>query len=122
MSNFQKVDSRYHELASFLLDGLTDHFREKMEQAFKQVDLDILVPAGAEFSYDRSIKARVDHVYFYLSAPRGEDRILLCKFDVVGVDQHGAKFSERLTEKQIGHQLPWDKIELPSDAKMILEI
>jgi hypothetical protein len=121
MSDFQKVDSRYHELSSCLMDGLTDCFRERMEQVFKQVDLDIHWPAGGEFLYERLIRARVDHVYFYLSAPRGEDRILLYRFDVTGVDQFGAKFSERLTDKQIGHLLPWDKVELPIGAKMILE-
>jgi hypothetical protein len=121
MSNFKKVDSRYHELSSYLLDRLTDCFRERIEQAFKQVDLDINWPAGGEFSYERLIRARVEHTYFYLSAPRGEERILMCAFDVVGTDQFGVRFSERLSEKQISRLLPWDKVVLPIDVKMTLE-
>lgn len=118
MSAFQKLDSRYHELTSQFQDEMTNVFREKLEEIFCKLDIEFDLPAGGDCSYDRKIKAKIEHVYFYLSAPRGEDRILMYKFDVVGSDQRGCNFSGRLSEKQIGHLLPWDQVGVPKNFNL----
>lgn len=118
MSSFIKFSSLYRDAMDDVLDKLNEAYQEKLNHKFIGTEVKLTVLQGDGFSYDRNIKGVVKKVHLKLSRPDIDVPLLMCNFEIEGVDQFGASYNEILKEKDLTDQIPWsdfrnfEKIEL----------
>lgn len=118
MSGFLKVSSSYHEASKFLLDRLTDIFTERLSSVLTGFEVELKVPPGSGFTYERHIRGKICGVYFWLSNPAGEVPMTMCKFEIKGQDQFGIDFKDLLRENDLITKIPWQKFTPPTNHEI----
>lgn len=113
MSTFARINSKHQEFLIETIDGLNAFFSQRVLEAFSSLDLMLKVEPTTKHPYERHVKAKIEKVNFFISSPRGEEPLLMCSFEVKGVDQNGESFSDKLPEHKLGIDLPWDTVVLP---------
>lgn len=105
MPSFRTVQREYTEAADEVLSQLTDMFSERLTDVFRGVDVELLIPAGYGYAYERRVKGYIVEVRVSGASPD-----LDCEFRVRGHDQCGRTFYGGVSEYKLITKLPWDRL------------
>lgn len=105
MPSFLTVQREYNEAAAGVLSQLDDIFAERLNGVFRGVDVELVVPAGYGYAYERRIKGYIAEV-----SVMSDDTNFECEFRVRGHDQCGRTFYGSVSEHKLATKLPWDRL------------
>jgi hypothetical protein len=108
MSSFIKFSSLYRDAMDDSLDKFNNAYQEKLNQIFIGTEVNLTVSQSDGFNYDRNITGVVKKVHLKFSRPDIDVPLLMCHFDIEGVDQFGASYNATLKEKDLLGKIPWD--------------
>ena len=105
MPSFDAVQREYTEAVADVLSQLTDRFTERLNDVFRGFDVQLVMPAGYGYAYERRIKGYIVEVNLMR-----DDTNLECEFRVRGYDQCGRTFYSLVSEHKLATKLPWDRL------------
>lgn len=108
MSSFIKFSSLYRDALDDSLDKLNNAYQEKLNQIFIGTEVNLTVSQSDGFNYDRDITGTVKKVHLKFSRPDIDVPLLMCHFDIEGVDQFGTPYKSTLKEKDLSGKIPWE--------------
>ena len=101
-----------------MLDNITGIFSDRLNATFTGLEVELKVPPGGGFSYERFVKGKIRGVQFWVSRPIGEVPLAMCKFEVIGKDQFEADYRDLLRENEINTKIPWEKFIPPTNDEI----
>jgi hypothetical protein len=122
MSGLQKVEKIFLSTLDDITSQFEDVYSKELSSTFNGLDVELKgVPPGNGYNYFRCIKGKIAGVHFWLSNPEYERPQPLCEFQVTGQDQFGRGFNERVSERMILTQIPWQNFVPPKEFMIVPE-
>ena len=107
MSSFSKFSSVYRDTIDDVLEKLNFLYLDKLKLLFVGRSVDFSLPDGGGFNYSPKVLGEIKDVSLKLSRPDIDIPMIICKFLVEGVDQHGVFHSTYVNEKDLP-SLSWE--------------
>lgn len=123
MSSLQKVEKIFLSTLDEITSQLEEVYSKELSNTFNGLEVELKsIPPGNGYNYSRCVKGKVVSVHFWLSNPEYERPQPLCEFKVLGQDQFGGEFNERVSERMIMTQIPWQNFVSPIEFMIVPEV
>jgi len=111
MSSFIKISSQYFDSVNDTLESLNSIYRDRLNRALIGAKIQIKIPSGEGFLYEREVDGQIKNIQLKLSRPSIDIPMLICQIEIEGVDQFGNPYLGIIDHKKVNEKVPWENFK-----------